>query len=184
MPMTPNGGSQGLGTSHECSCGPGCQCVGCLAHPFNPQTLQYVGGAWDYDVDLPYGSNNLNEKHSNGSPVINGDETPAPVPHTNGHGTNGHTANGAQQPANYEAQSPQAQTPSDASGFEELSASDFMFVNLPLYQSSIDVDEDGNPCPGNSAYCPCGDDCQCDGCFVHNARPLGFESMGKGMMGE
>jgi len=84
---------------------------------------------------------------------------------------NGHVNNGAQHPANPEGGSPtQAQTPSDASGFnEELSASDFMFVNLPLYHA---VGMDGDSCGGSLAFCPCGDDCECVGCVIHNARPL------------
>jgi hypothetical protein len=90
----------------------------------------------------------------------------------NGHVTNGHMTNGVHQPAKPEGGSPtQAQTPSDASGFnEELSASDFMFVNLPLYQTAVGMD--GDSCGGSLAFCPCGDDCECVGCVIHNARPL------------
>lgn len=170
VPNTPNGGSANLGTSHECSCGPGCQCVGCLAHPFNPQTLQYVGGAWDYDIDIPYGTNGA-DKHNSSSPGTVNDNS-APIAHTNGNGTNGHAPNGGQQAVNHDVDSPpQAQTPSDASGFnEELSASDFMFVNLPLYQDAVGMD--GDSCGGSLAFCPCGDDCQCVGCVIHNAQPL------------
>ncbi|KAI4860110.1 hypothetical protein F4820DRAFT_122409 [Hypoxylon rubiginosum] len=29
-------------TSHDCRCGPGCECLGCVAHPFNETTLQYI----------------------------------------------------------------------------------------------------------------------------------------------
>jgi hypothetical protein len=174
LPLTPNGDTAGLGTSHECSCGPGCQCVGCLAHPFNEETLQYVGGAWDYDADVPQGSNMPDKNYSDTAAAMNGN--PAPVGQTNGHGingngTNGHMTNGAQQPANPEESSPtQAQTPSDASGFnEELPVGDFMFVNLP-FPGALGMDADS--CGGSSAFCPCGDDCECVGCVIHNARPL------------
>lgn len=177
MPMTPTGASAGLGTSHECSCGPGCQCVGCLAHPFNPQTLQYVGGAWDYDIDIPYSNGNNAANHNNNKAKRDNNDTSAngvnmPVAHTHGHGTNGQTP-GPQRGASNEAASPQAQTPSDASGFtEELSASDFMFVNLPLFGDGVNLDTDGNACAGSMAFCPCGEDCQCVGCVIHNAKPL------------
>lgn len=178
--LTPDAGAVGMGTSHECSCGPGCQCVGCLAHPFNPQTQQYVSAAWDYDIEVPYGNNRSDNNNNNAAASTNGNS--APIIRANGRendgngmnggGTNGHAANGAQQSANHEAGSPtQAQTPSDASGFnEELSASDFMFVNLPLYQNAVGMD--GDSCGGSLAFCPCGDDCECVGCVIHNARPL------------
>ncbi|KAH8903217.1 hypothetical protein BR93DRAFT_217349 [Coniochaeta sp. PMI_546] len=185
LPLTPNGGTAPVGTSHECSCGPGCQCVGCLAHPFNPQTQQYVSAAWDYDIDVPYGNNSSDKNGSKPAAATNGKS--AHILQTNGrgddgNGTNGdgthghatttHVTNGAQQAAGPEAGSPtQAQTPSDASGFnEELSASDFMFVNLPLYQNAVGMD--GDSCGGSLAFCPCGDDCECVGCVIHNARPL------------
>ena len=35
----------GLGTIHECNCGPGCQCIGCIAHPFNDATQEYIRSA-------------------------------------------------------------------------------------------------------------------------------------------
>jgi hypothetical protein len=35
-----------MGVSHQCNCGEGCQCVGCLAHPFNQQMFQYVNNAY------------------------------------------------------------------------------------------------------------------------------------------
>lgn len=35
----------GLGTIHECNCGPGCQCIGCIAHPYNDATQDYIRSA-------------------------------------------------------------------------------------------------------------------------------------------
>ncbi|KAI6083243.1 hypothetical protein F4821DRAFT_195042 [Hypoxylon rubiginosum] len=29
-------------TNHDCRCGPGCECLGCVSHPFNETTLQYI----------------------------------------------------------------------------------------------------------------------------------------------
>lgn len=180
LQLVPNGDTAGLHTTHECSCGPGCQCVGCLAHPFNSQTLEYVGGAWDYDGDAPYGANGPGRNDVAAAAPMNGN--PVPAAQANGHGinangTNGqslnsHNANGVQQPTAPDTGSPiQAQTPSDASGLnEELPASDFMFVNLPLFQGALGME--GDSCGGSSAFCPCGVDCECVGCLVHNARPL------------
>lgn len=54
--------------------------------------------------------------------------------------------------------SPPAGTPSDTTADDPpLSASDFFFVNYPF---------DG--CGGDTQSCPCGDDCACLGCSIHN----------------
>jgi hypothetical protein len=34
-------------TMHECNCGPTCQCVGCISHPFNRATRDYVRSAYE-----------------------------------------------------------------------------------------------------------------------------------------
>lgn len=157
-PVTASSNGSVPSISHECNCGPGCHCVGCLAHPFNQEMLQYVGGAWDYDMDVSrtevYGNNNVG---SNGNPTA---------------GLN--PAVGSQGPAQKPepGSPPQAPTPSDASGSSDehaLSTSDYFFVNMPLFPGA---DTEGDACRGTQALCPCGDDCPCDGCVVHNAKPL------------
>jgi hypothetical protein len=59
---------------------------------------------------------------------------------------------------------PAPQTPSDVgsgvSDEQALSASDFFFVTYPLMEDPT--------CLGDTASCPCGDDCQCIGCTIHN----------------
>ncbi|KAK6087658.1 copper fist DNA binding domain-containing protein [Seiridium cupressi] len=46
----------GLGTIHECNCGPGCECIGCIAHPFNDATQEYIRSAQNAfeDFGTPY----------------------------------------------------------------------------------------------------------------------------------
>ncbi|KAH6652506.1 hypothetical protein BKA67DRAFT_292431 [Truncatella angustata] len=48
----------GLGTIHECNCGPGCECIGCIAHPFNAATQEYIRSAQNAyeDFGTPYQS--------------------------------------------------------------------------------------------------------------------------------
>ena len=41
---------------------------------------------------------------------------------------------------------------------QTLSANDFFFVSYPF----------DDTCGGEMASCPCGDDCQCLGCVIHN----------------
>ncbi|OLN85173.1 Protein GRISEA [Colletotrichum chlorophyti] len=147
-------------TSHVCSCGDGCQCIGCAAHPYNDATQDYVRSAWNSMLEDSYGTTNS----VNGTNGTNG---------TNGHvesaATNGTGARGVEVHTNGEAggSPPGPQTPSDAaSGLSEeqaLSASDFFFVTYPF---------GGDGCAGETASCPCGDDCQCLGCSIHNNSPI------------
>ncbi|KAK4454106.1 hypothetical protein QBC34DRAFT_177496 [Podospora aff. communis PSN243] len=142
LPTTPaNGSPAGLGTSHECGCGEGCQCVGCLAHPFNDQMFQYVNNA--------YTESNGSRGASRGSCCGGGDAgaetTPTQAP-------------GPESP-------PEAHTPSDGSGEEQsLPMDQYFFVDLPIGMNGL--------CGGDIQLCPCGDDCQCLGCTVHNVPPL------------
>ena len=135
--------SNALGTSHLCSCGDGCQCIGCAAHPYNEATQNYVRSAWNTaaeDTRVPNGS--VEGSNTNGVSIL-----AAPAQHV----TDG------------EASPPAPQTPSDAaSGVSEeqtLSANDFFFVTYPFGGDTT--------CFGETASCPCGDDCQCIGCAIH-----------------
>jgi len=140
-----HGPPAGLGTSHECSCGEGCQCVGCLAHPFNDQMFQYVNNA--------YTESNGSQSQSKSGCYGGGD-----------------AATETTRPQAPEPESPaEAHTPGGGSGAEEqsLPMADYFFVDLPLRM-------DGS-CGGSIYSCPCGDDCECIGCLVHNtmfAAPL------------
>ncbi|EXV05861.1 copper amine oxidase [Metarhizium robertsii] len=159
-PPTPNGSSW---TSHQCTCGDACQCIGCAAHPYNDATQNYVRSAWSSmmeEAQKSHAHTNSNGSHLNGQ--------------TNGvNGANGETeestktsCNGTTTPIKTNGDgtwSPAApQTPSDAaSGLSEeqaLSASDFFFVSYPF----------GDTCAGETSSCLCGDDCQCIGCTIHN----------------
>lgn len=159
-PATPNGSAW---TSHQCTCGDACQCVGCAAHPYNEATQNYVRSAWSSmmeETQKSHAHTNSNGPHPNGQ--------------TNGvNGTNGETdesvrttSNGNTTPIKSTGDgtwSPTApQTPSDgASAMSEeqaLSASDFFFVSYPF----------GDTCAGETSSCLCGDDCQCIGCTIHN----------------
>ena len=83
---------------------------------------------------------------------------------TNGHPIPNDSGGVAIQPQGHETlPSPAARTPSSTtSGNAEeqsLSAADFFFVNYPFMS-------DG--CGGDTQSCPCGDDCECLGCTIHN----------------
>jgi len=148
--LGPNGTTMlaGGGTSHLCSCGDSCNCLGCQAHPYNEATQNYIRSAM----------NSMTEhRHTDslGRGIM--DDKAGGV----GSSATTAAAAGAGLDHGHEPASPQqAHTPSDASGISEdqaqLSASDFFFVTYPLDQ-----------CGGETTSCPCGDDCQCIGCLIH-----------------
>ncbi|KAK1673020.1 hypothetical protein BDP55DRAFT_671711 [Colletotrichum godetiae] len=141
-------------TSHMCSCGDGCQCVGCAAHPYNDATQDYVRSAYTSMLDDSYGM-------TNGTNGTNGHSETATTNGTGARGIDVHTngENGG-SPAG-------PQTPSDAASVlseeQALSANDFFFVTYPF---------NGDGCAGETSSCPCGDDCQCLGCSIHNNSPI------------
>ncbi|KAK3402164.1 putative copper-regulated transcription factor [Sordaria brevicollis] len=171
------GGSAGVGTSHECTCGPGCQCIGCVAHPYNSQTIQYVQDAYNFSMASPISSpgghshrgsldfaatagvhQQQQQQYQFGSPTL------AP-------------RNAQQQPQQLPPDSPvEAQTPSDASGTpnpnddQSLSTADFLWATIPL-----------PACAGESFTCPCGDDCACVGCIIHGNAVPSLAGVGEGL---
>ena len=146
------------GTSHQCTCGETRQCVGCAAHPYNDATQSYVRSAWQSMMDDPqnpqtnghgdHGHTHVNGHGSNETPVQNDSYNSDAIPVVG-------SAEGTRSPTAPE-------TPSEAaSGMSEeqaLSASDFFFVSYPF----------GDSCAGEMSSCPCGEDCQCLGCVIHN----------------
>ncbi|KAK4249543.1 hypothetical protein C7999DRAFT_39371 [Corynascus novoguineensis] len=136
VPPTPNGATNETGngdanaaddgTSHQCGCGEGCQCVGCLAHPFNAQMFQYVNNAYN-------GSNGS----SPGDSVTGGQ---AQAVATNGQDSPAEVAT----PAVSEGSPPQEE--------QSLSTMDYFFVNLPI-SGLCGGHLDSCPC-GDSCDCP------------------------------
>jgi hypothetical protein len=139
-PMSPttNGDTVDAGASHHCSCGEGCQCVGCLAHPFNAQMYQYVNNAYN---------------GSNGSSPGGADGT---APAGGGHAKTAAAGAGQDSPA--EALTPAVSEGSPSREEQSLSTLDYFFVDLPI----------SGLCGGHLESCPCGDTCDCPGCLVHN----------------
>jgi hypothetical protein len=126
-------------TVHTCHCGDGCQCVGCAAHPYNDATQKYVRSAYT----------SMAEDVPSGEPYANGAATVARSVDVNGtHGTDA-------------VMSPTSNAPSSATSTngdeQNLPAADYFFVNYSFLE-----------CGGDTESCPCGDDCQCIGCTIHN----------------
>ncbi|PTB68974.1 N-terminal cooper fist DNA-binding domain-containing protein [Trichoderma citrinoviride] len=157
-----NNGLEAPWTSHQCGCGDSCECIGCATHPYNQATQDYVRSAWNsMQEDAPKGHRHSDSTHS---PLIGNNGTPTPA---------NQSPNGGSTPTGGQVEglvSPtMAQTPSESNSVlgEEaaLSASDFFFVSYPF----------GDLCEGEKAKCPCGDDCSCIGCSIHNISPAPAE---------
>ncbi|KAL6875032.1 N-terminal cooper fist DNA-binding domain-containing protein [Trichoderma novae-zelandiae] len=150
-------------TSHQCGCGNSCECIGCATHPYNQATQDYVRSAWNsmQEDGSPKGHRRSDSTHS----VFNGNSgtvTPANQSPNGGSTPVTNQVDGVVSPT-------MAQTPSEGNSVlgEEaaLSASDFFFVSYPF----------GELCEGEKANCPCGDDCSCIGCSIHNISPAPAE---------
>ncbi|KYK54927.1 hypothetical protein DCS_06888 [Drechmeria coniospora] len=158
MPPAPGPGvpNDATWTSHQCTCGPSCQCIGCAAHPYNNATQNYVRSAWS----------TMMEDEQNMHPPTNGRANVGMNLHQESFASR--TSSGRETPAaglvegGIASASP-PQTPSDASTAapeeQTLSASDYFFVSYPFRDS----------CAGDTSNCPCGDDCQCIGCIIHGS---------------
>ncbi|KAI1104948.1 hypothetical protein F4804DRAFT_341449 [Jackrogersella minutella] len=65
LPQTePNGCASNSYTTHVCDCGPECDCLGCLAHPYNETTTQYIREVMSFQENNP-----MNGKVDNGIPL-------------------------------------------------------------------------------------------------------------------
>lgn len=151
LPFRTNGTSTGLGTSHVCTCGDACNCVGCPAHPYNHATQEYVRSAMNFML-TETGSYEPQNHTFQSEPANSGSTAKASC-------CGGSGGDVAPSP-------PAAQTPSDTTSAlseeQTLSASDFFFVDYHGFSGE---------CGGDTATCPCGDDCKCLGCSIHNQPP-------------
>ncbi|KAL7938537.1 hypothetical protein V8C35DRAFT_288392 [Trichoderma chlorosporum] len=156
-------------TSHHCGCGDSCQCIGCATHPYNQATQDYVRSAWNLMVD------DMHKRHRHS-------DSAQSIPNANYEAATSanQSPTGASTPVMATVEgtvSPiLAQTPSEANSTlgEEtaLSANDFFFVSYPF----------GDSCEGETASCPCGDDCRCIGCAIHNGSSANdFENVELGL---
>ncbi|CUS11299.1 unnamed protein product [Tuber aestivum] len=157
-------GGEESGQSTKCHCGPECNCLGCISHPYNPRTVEYVKGLRTFalnDYDQP-----MSPFHSqSNSPTL-------PQPHLNG-SANGvgeagdtiasahrHTAT-TRANINLIIQTPPPPPSPDresSAGAPENGVSPSAFVL---------VDYQIGPCSEAETACKCGDGCICLDCLSH-----------------
>lgn len=130
---------------HDCSCGPMCQCVGCISHPFNAATRQLISSVYQ-------GQEHTRHLEPIVSPCCS-------LPSANNTTTAQSNAEDAfQMDWPVEDLASLSADPNPVS-IERISWDDnFMFVDYPLHIGQ---------CQGNKSDCMCGPSCQCGGCVIH-----------------
>jgi hypothetical protein len=70
--------SNSLEATHECGCGPGCECIGCISHPYNEATQEYIRSIYQSSFD---GFDEQNQTYERPTPTDNVPSTVAqPTP--------------------------------------------------------------------------------------------------------
>ena len=148
--------------SAECNCGPDCNCLGCISHPYNPRTVEYVRGLRSFALD----DQPISPFHSqSNSPTLS---SPHPNGLVNGVGEAGGSTGSAHRHAvttkaniNLIIQTPPPPPSPDgesSAGVSENGVSPSAFVL---------VDYQIGPCSEAETECKCGDGCICLSCSSH-----------------
>ncbi|KAI6246356.1 hypothetical protein HI914_05698 [Erysiphe necator] len=127
----------------SCNCGDACQCIGCVSHPYNDATQDYVRSAWQ-TISL---EGNSSEPYANGGQSLNEDQR----------------AISQQNIENKSNSNPPTPSSSSTNGEEQnLPENNFLFVNysFPSEESEGDFFNYG-----------CNNDCQCIGCDIKRRNP-------------
>lgn len=160
-----------LSLAHDCTCGPTCQCVFCVAHPYNGPTRDRVqsladllsdDGVYSPETHLsPYGSPFHSPAESSNIPSTNhrmqiedilhpSDLPPTRELSSSSYGVGGHSAmpNGSLAEA--------AQPAISSSGYLTM---EYEFSSMPYER-----------CTDSSGTCRCRDACDCVGCLTHSGH--------------
>ncbi|PYI06877.1 hypothetical protein BO78DRAFT_460902 [Aspergillus sclerotiicarbonarius CBS 121057] len=157
--------------AHDCSCGDGCQCLGCASHPFNNTTRQHVQ-EMGLLVSLNDDEQNLDRLNTHTSPPLQGqlsDFTSLQYPYSNF----GHPIGDSAQPIamhSYAQQSTNSghvnsgysSPPAEYLGEQLMEPSEYYTLEYPVGLPSACTDTTGS--------CQCGNDCICVGCLTHSGH--------------
>ncbi len=128
-------------TTHQCSCGKDCQCIGCPSHPYNNSTQEFIWDAMKYQFDEDP-AKGKGQGHTNS--IVDSDSVnPA---------TDRVTQLDGISPAVSNTPSDSASSPDQADHI--YPAENYIFVSYP-------------PPPGTVDICPCGPTCECIDCVIH-----------------
>ncbi|RAK98611.1 putative copper-activated transcription factor GRISEA [Aspergillus ibericus CBS 121593] len=157
--------------THDCSCGDGCQCLGCASHPFNNTTRQHVR-EMGLLVSLNGGEQSLDRLNSHISSPLQGqltDFASLQYPYSNFEHSTGDSAQPiamhaySQQSTNAShANSGYSSPPAEYLGQQLMEPSEYYTLEYPVGLPSACADTTGS--------CQCGNDCTCVGCLTHSGH--------------
>ena len=176
--------TDGSSWSHNCDCGPDCDCLGCVSHPYNRRTVQYVKELRQFTMS-DHSHSSCHQSHAQSQSQSQSQvraQAQAPAP-------NGFSARGAPSsdvPTSQASNSPAPVTPlcchssskpahrefdnshnappspDDDAGTSEagrISPSAFLYVDYPMAT-----------CSESESGCKCGEGCTCIGCLSHGGH--------------
>lgn len=165
----------GAAADHTCNCGPTCNCVLCIDHPYNNATMNHI--ATEFGQMMSSDAQQFSPGSAHGR---NGSR-----PDLSWQGWNGMMPPGFNDASFMNSQPQQSHSPPQQASDMDiiLNPADFQMFNFAWPPP----DEDGIPpqfdnagqgldlnmmdlngfCGGAPDGCPCGDDCACIGCQIH-----------------
>lgn len=155
------------GVIHTCTCGPSCQCVFCVAHPYNSTTRDRVQTLAHLLPDDP--------EYSPKSPLHPSFFHRIDDPSTAVPGTNVMHINEILQPSDV-TQSVPFHRPSFNNGtyeavpIESVSQPPQSAISSGYLTMEYKYDSIGLSCTDATGTCRCGDDCTCVGCLTHSGH--------------
>lgn len=190
---------------HVCECGPTCNCVLCIDHPYNNATMNHIATEFGQMMSSSDGAQ-FSPTNGHGTPGANG-HRPDYFPQNwlssgmfpPGFSDPSMMGNNQHQPQQQPQQShspPQQATDMDII----LNPADFQMFNFAFpsmedgaqFETSGMGGMDGGPleampdmmdlngfCGGAPEGCPCGDECACIGCQIH--KPTNGNGLGNGV---
>jgi hypothetical protein len=146
-------------SSHECSCGEDCQCLGCASHPFNSTTRQHV-----QEMGYMMSINEDDENSDSTNPFMKPMSPPLYATHT---------LPNTRPP--YQATQSFIDNTAATSNFDSVLSPDASFTAEGLMQPSeyytltypVGLP---NLCSNVTGTCQCGSDCSCIGCLTHSGH--------------
>lgn len=177
FPNTPDPYSQDYMTipgdvSHNCGCGPGCQCLGCASHPFNETTRQhiqemgYLMASRDDDQSTESPRDNANSPHNKQQyPNSSLGYSNFPINDVASHGP-GYSSpyeHFANVPGTIPLATPlQTSNNQDQGHMMMMQPNAYVTVEYPV--GLLD------PCTNMTGTCQCGVNCACVGCLTHHGH--------------
>lgn len=180
MKFSPNGG--GAAADHVCNCGPTCNCVLCIDHPYNNATMNHI--ATEFGQMMSSGAQQF-------SPGSSTNGRSGSRPDLSWQGWNGMMPPGFNDASFLNSQPQQTHSPPQHASDMDiiLNPADFQMFNfawpppggeedgVPQQQHhqfedagpelSLDMMDLNGFCGGAPEGCPCGDECACIGCQIH-----------------